>query len=329
MVSALNLFAAFAGLSAALLALRLARAPGWRELGPAALVAGAGGALGLTTVALTEGRAMTFAPLLAQLRLAFGAAGVAAWLVYSGRDLATPRPRLQRLLVGSAVVAGLIALVPGWTFVPPVVARLVPSLGVVYQDPRPTGVAVAAEAWLLSLLGLVAVRYVVAAVRRRDGAAALQAGAFVALLAAAVNDVLAIGGLLPTPYLLGPAALLPVGVATIRLARRFAVEAAALSELRRGLERLAERRARQLEKADEELEAAARLARLGRAAGALGRSLEGPSTEGALAIERALDALARGDREGARIALEDALSAARRLAEIARKPFFRAPADGV
>jgi hypothetical protein len=328
-VSAVNLFAAFAGLAAALLALWLARAPGWRELGPAALVSGAGGALGLTTVALTEGQAMELAPLLGQLRLAFGAAGVAAWLVYTGRDLGAPRSRLQRFAVASAVLAGLIALVPGWTFGPPVIARAVPALGVVYQDPKPTAVGAAAEAWLLLLLGVIAARYAVAAVRRRDAAAGLQAGAFAALLAAAVNDVLAIGGLLPTPYLLGPAALLPVAIATVRLARRFAVEAAALAELRRGLERLAERRARQLEEADEELEAAARLARLGRAAGALGRSLAGPSTEGARAIDRALEEIAKGDREAAQVSLEDALSAARRLAEVARRPFFTAPAGRV
>jgi hypothetical protein len=327
MASVLNLFAAFAGFSAALLVLRIARAPGWRELGPAALVSGAGGALGLITVALAEEQAVTAAPTLAQLRLAFGAAGVAAWLVYAGRDLGTRRPRLQRLLVATALLAGLVALVPGATFVPPVTARPVPMLDVVYQDPGVTWVAAGLEAWLLLLLGAIAVRYAVAAVRLRDAAAAAQGGAFVALLGAATNDVLALGGLIPTPYLLGLAAFLPVAVAIIRLARRFAVEAAALVELREGLERLADRRASELARADEELEAAARLTRLGRAAAGIGHALSGPAARSTGALEHALAELARGDREGARAALDDALSAAQGLAQVVRRPAFRAAAD--
>ncbi len=327
MASSLNAFAAFAGFAAALLALRLSRAPGWRELGPAALVAGSGAWLGLLAVALADARASAVAPLLGQLRLAFGAAGVAAWLVYAGRDLGAPRPRLQRVLVGSATLAGLVALVPGLAFGPPVLARPSPALGVVYQDPTPTAAAAGIEAVLLVLLGVVAVRYVVAAVRRRDPWAALQAASFVALLGAAVNDVLAIAGIVATPYLLGLAAFPPVAVSTIRLSRRFALDAASLAELRVGLEHLAETRAQELAQADEELEASARLAELGRAAASIGASLADPAAAAEAGILRASQALAEGDRLRAEGAVQDALREARRLAEVVRSPVFRGPAS--
>lgn len=324
---ALNLFAAFAGFSAAVLALRLSRAPGWRELGPAALVAAAGAAVGLSAIALADERAVAIAPVLTQLRLALGAAGVAAWMVYADRDLGSRRPRLQRLLVGSALVAGAIALVPGLTFNPPVVARVLPAFGVTYRDPTPTLAAALLEGWLLLLFAMVTLRYALAAVRLRDPSAAAQAVAFAVLLTAALNDVLAVAGLLSTPYVLGLAAFPPVGVSTFRLARRFGREATALVDLRKGLERVAEQQAQELVDADEELEAAARLARLGRVAAGIGRALIEPVERAEAATARALWALERGDVHGASSAVGEALAAAKRLGEAVRSPLRGGPAD--
>lgn len=314
----INVAAAFAGFAAAALALRLSRAPGWRDLLPAALVTGAGAALGVVTVALADARAAAFAPTLAQLRLAAGGAGVAAWLVYAGRDLGVVRRRAHRAVIAIALVAGALAAIPGLAFRAPVVARPCASAGVVFFDPTSTPAAAVLEGVLLLALAAIPAWYTGAAVRRRQPALALHAAAFAVLTAAAVNDVLGISGWVDTPYFLGMAALAPVAVASFRLARRFALDAAALAALRGGLEELAEQRAAELTQTDEALERAARLADLGRAAASVGDALAGPSDRAERAIERAIEARASGDRREAAAAVQAALADARRIADVAR-----------
>jgi hypothetical protein len=326
-ITVLNVAAAFAAFAAAALALRLSRAPGWRELLPAALVAGVTGVFGVVAVVLTDARAAAFAPALAQLRLGFGGAGVAAWIVYAGRDLGVPRPRLHRALVAAAAAGGALALVPGATFRAPVIGRPCAAAGGVYFDPTPTGLGYAVQAALLLTLATVIARYAAAALARRDPALTVQSGAFLLVVAAGANDVLGISGLADTPYLLGIAALLPVGVATHRLARRFAAESAALAALRAGLEEAAEERALELANADEALERAARLVELGRAAALVGHALEVPSAAAEDAVARAAAALRAGDAGRAAAAIHEALAAARRIADVVRAPALRVP-DG-
>src|SRR5512139_1738241 len=147
-----NIAAAFAGFAAAALALRLSRAPGWRALVPAALVAGASGVFGVVAAVLTDARAAALAPTLAQLRLAVGGAGVAAWLVYTGRDLGVDRPRTHRALVAVALGAGALAAIPGLAFQAPVVARRCAVAGAVYFDPTPTAAGAVIQGVLLLAL---------------------------------------------------------------------------------------------------------------------------------------------------------------------------------
>lgn len=322
-----NVAAAFAGFAAAALALKLSRAPGWRELLPAALVAGASAVFGVVAAALADARAAALAPMLADLRLAVGGAGVAAWLAWARRDLGDVRPRAHRALLAVAIAAGALAAIPGVAFRAPVVTRPCAAVGAIYFDPTPTPAAAVLQGVLLALLLAIAARYAAAAARQGDPSLALHAGAFLLLFAAGVNDVLGVSGVLDTPYLLGIAALAPVAVASFRLARRFALESAALATLRDGLEQLAEGRALELARADEALERAARLADLGRAAASIGEGLAGPSAQAERTIERAIAALAAGDRRGAAAAVDAALEAARRIAEVVRAPALRIP-DG-
>jgi hypothetical protein len=232
---------------------------------------------------------------------------------------------VHRALVALAAAGGAISLVPSLAFRAPVVARPCAAAGAVYFDPTPTVAGHAIQAALLLALATVIVRYAAAAVRRRDGALAAQAASFVVVVAAGANDVLAISGRADTPYVLGIAALLPVAVATQRLARRFARESAALTALRVGLEEAAEQRALEVAQADEALERASRLAQLGRTAALIGQALAAPSSDAEEALARASDALRAGDAARASAAVHEALAAARRNAEVVRAPAFRVP----
>jgi hypothetical protein len=109
-------------------------------------------------------------------------------------------------------------------------------------------------------------------------------------------------------------------VASLRLARRFALDAAALAALRGGLEQLAEQRALELARTDEALERAAHIVDLDRAAASIGDALAGPCERAERAIERAVSAVEAGDRREAAAAVQAALGAAGLMADVVRAP---------
>ncbi|MBX3232747.1 MAG: hypothetical protein KIT84_43500 [Labilithrix sp.] len=263
--AAFSLTSASVGLLAALLALGMSSAPGWRELRWFALCATFAAFFNLanipTTLPWVAEPTLLFT---ARLSLFFGGLHTVTWFVFIAARERRALSRLERAAIGVGITFSVLTLVPGVILEEDLNARHVPLVAATYRDATPT------------LLGEIAIVDYVASVmfllgralrdwRRGDSDGGTHALALSFVLVGAVHDGLATGNIIRSPYILDFSLVAFVLVVGASITSRFVASARAL-----------ERSKRKLEVAQAQLVAKERLAALGELSAVVAHEVRNP-----------------------------------------------------
>ncbi len=250
---------------AALLALAISSAPGWRELRWFAACAACGGSYVLANAFVTLDVPFQLVRMGSHLSIFFGGLHGIAWYVYatSGRGQ-PPMSRLYRGITTGGALVSLGALVPGLYLRTEPVEREIAWLGLRVRDAAPTSLGAFAFTYFCGSLAVIFADYVMRWVRREPSAGA-HVVALGSLLVAGTHDALVSAGVLKNVYLLQIAMLVVVVSVGGALTSRFVVSARAL-----------EASARKLAQAHEELVKHERLAALGQLAATIAHEVRNP-----------------------------------------------------
>ena len=263
--AAFSLTSTSVGLMAALLALGMSSAPGWRELRWFALCAAFASLFNLANAPITLPSASIETLLLcSRLNLFFGGLHAATWFVFIAARERRPLSRFEQVVIAIGVLLSSLALIPGAVVQNVVHARPIPWLGATYRDSPPTA------------LGNGAVIYYVACVtyllarslhrwRRGDTDARTQALALVFVVFGGIHDGLATADIIRSPYLLDFSLIALVLVVGTSMTTRFVASARQL-----------ELSARKLEVAQTQLVAKERLAALGELSAVVAHEVRNP-----------------------------------------------------
>ncbi len=304
------------GMAAGVVAFRVSRARGWRELRWFAVIAflSAGyAAAHLSSTLAAPPRLVLWA---SHLQLAVGLVQYWAWMRYAeafAHLAPTPARRWPEWLVLSVAA---LALVPGIAFRETLGHHTFAPWGVTYADGRFTALG---YALLVACTPVVVTVFARFASARRQGIrlAGAQAAAFAAFLALSLNDAVAATGRVSLPYLLDIGLLLPVGIIAWAASLRFLETAEDLDRLRGRLESLVEERTRALAQTQERLVRAERLASLGQLANGVAHQVSNPASVVTANLRYLAENLS-GDSE-AREVVADAMAAMQRINDLVRR----------
>lgn len=151
--AALSFTSASVGVLAALLALGMSSAPGWRELRWFAACSLFAALFNLANAPITiPGVSLETLMLVSRLNLFFGGLHAATWFVFIAAQEHRPLSRFERSVVAIGLVLSSLALIPGVIVENDVHPRYIAWIGVTYNDSPPT------------MLGKIAVFYYVACI---------------------------------------------------------------------------------------------------------------------------------------------------------------------
>lgn len=251
---------------AALLALAISSAPGWRELRWFAAAAASAGGYVLANMLVTLDVPFAWIVMGSRLSLFFAGLHGASWCIYASTGagaITRLSPAYKPIALGGLLLAAA-SLVPGVTYSSEVSTRRVDWLALTLRDATPTAIGKITFAYFCASLGVLLVDYLTRWFRREPAAGA-HVVAIGALCLGGLHDSLVASGLLANMYLLEPALLVVVlavgGVAT----SRFVSTARALDAS-----------ARKLAQAHEELVRHERLAALGQLAATVAHEVRNP-----------------------------------------------------
>jgi signal transduction histidine kinase len=311
--AAIELAVAVLAVFAAIVTVRVSRAPGWRDQRWFTAIALA------TAVFATAGipaRLVVGDALLAtcvRIRVAAALGIVIAWCLHSEALLGRRAHPLLRRARWALAAAALAVLVPGLALRD----ELLPGR----FEARPVSTPFAWVVYAVGLAGaaVVVVRFA-AAWRRGSPLAALHAGALALVLCAGVNDVLVTAGAYDAPFLLDLALAVPLAVVTWGLADRIAADASTLHELRDRLEQLVDVRTRDLARTQEALQLSGRLASLGHFAAGVAHEVNNPAAVVSANLRYLAEHLEReGTPPDAVDSVRDALASMTRINELVRR----------
>lgn len=260
----LSITSASIGLLAALLALGMSSAPGWRELRWFAVCASCAALFNLANAPITTDVSPRILALASRFNLFFGGLHAVSWIKYVAEHANRPLRRWERAWLVTGVAVSGLTLVPGLVVEDHVVARPVPWLHVSYVDSPPTTFGVALIAFYQLSVAMMfareARRWLRGDVDARPSAIALGA-----VVLGAVHDGLASTDVIRSPYVLDLSLLVLVLSVGGSLTTRFVASARALVA-----------RSRDLEAAQQELVKKERLAALGELAAVVAHEVRNP-----------------------------------------------------
>lgn len=263
--AALSITSASVGLLAALLALGMSSAPGWRELRWFALCAALAAIFNLANAPVTLASSSAhFVVLCARVQLLFGGLHAATWFKYVAVHERRALTRFEKAAIAGGVILSVLSLVPNLVLSEETVPRNIPWLGVTYRDPPPTDFGNIAIAYYLANIGFLFVRSTRQWLRGDDKSRA-QALALGAVFLGALHDGLASSDVIRSPYLLDLSLLALVLIVGGSITSSFVSSARAL-----------EASSRQLEAAQSELVAKERLAALGELSAVVAHEVRNP-----------------------------------------------------
>ncbi len=311
--AAIELAVAVLAAFSAVLTLRVARAPGWRDHRWFAAVAAATAVFVVAGIParLPSGDAVLAACV--RVRVAAALVIVIGWCLHSEALLARPAPPVFRWARWLLVAAAGAVLVPG----------------LVYRDEllrgrfeaRPVHAPLAWAVYAVGLAGAaVVVARFVAAWRRGAPLAGLHALSLAVVLAAGVSDVLVTAGAYDAPFLLDVALAAPLAIVTWGFADRIVGDASTLRALRDRLEQLVDVRTRDLARTQEALQLSGRLASLGHFAAGVAHEVNNPASVVSSNLRYLADHL-EGEEAPADVSdsLRDALDAMARINDLVRR----------
>jgi two-component system sensor histidine kinase HydH len=190
------------GLLAALLALGMSSAPGWRELRWFAACAAFAALFNLANAPVTmPGMSRDVLLLASRLNLFFGGLHAATWFVFIAGQERRRLTRFEQPVVVGAFLLSFLTLVPGLVVENLVEPRYVAHIGATYSDSPPTFFGQLAVVYYVGcvsyLLGRAIIRW-----RRGDRFARTQALALGFVVFGATHDVLATADVIRSGYVL-------------------------------------------------------------------------------------------------------------------------------
>ena len=260
--AALSLTSATVGMLAALLALGMSSAPGWRELRAFAACSAFAALFTLANIVITLPVPQANLLFGSRLSLFFGGCHGVAWYFYSAAQERRHLLQWERAVVAGAVLLSALSLVPHVVLSDVILSR--PWRGLTYRDAMPTPLGEFAFGYHAVGLAILFVRYLR---RWRAGFVGAVAHAIPlgAAVAGAVHDGLAESGVVGGPYLLDAALFVLVVSVGASFTSRFVLSARAL-----------EAKSRELQGAQEELLKRERLAALGELAAVVAHEVRNP-----------------------------------------------------
>ena len=304
------------GMAAGVLAFRVSRARGWRELRWFAIIAFLSAGYAAAHLSSTLPAPVPLLLAASRIQLSVGLVQYWAWMRYAEAYAHASPSRAGRWPEWLTLSVAALSLVPGLAFQETLGHHQFAPWGVTYADGRFTAVGYALIAACTPVVVAVFARFASA---RRQGIrlAGAQAGAFAAFVLLSLNDAVASTGRIGLPYLLDIGFLLPVGLVAWAASLRFLETAEDLDRLRSRLESLVEERTRALAETQQRLVRAERLASLGQLANGVAHQVSNPASV-VTANLRFLAESRSGDAE-AREVLGDALAAMQRINDLVRR----------
>ncbi len=220
------LCAALSALTFAGLSLGISTAPGWRSLRWYAFAA-------VLSALFTAGDAITSLSVpthwyawFARFNMFLAGLHGACWFFFDAAQRGRSLARWERVVVGVALVAAVMSLVPGLMVTDHLVAREVPWLALTYRDVVPTPLGGAVSMYYVVALAVLAVRTL-----RDPGPNGRALGvALLVLAATALHDTLVFSFALAAPYLLSVGILAVIVGVGVSVVARFVQNARALEE---------------------------------------------------------------------------------------------------
>lgn len=332
--TSITLMASALGFYVSALAWRFGRAPGFRDQRWFAVCSLIASVYSLCGAGQTADLPDEWTIVITSIGMGIVSFQAAAWIRYTDQILTDEPPWRGRAMV--MVALGILMLVPGMAFEPPVNVRHVPWVGATYHDPTATTLNIAVQLALVVITFLLAIRFY-KGWRRGVPQAGLHLVAGLVFMTMGANDVLAFSGVIETPNLVEVAFVGPIALVGYGLTKRFTTGAAALAELRQRLERLVEERTKELERAQEALHRSEKLAVMGRFASAIAHEVNDPASVVAANLNYLSDLIASGadmPRDGedclaeSQAALERIARSIRQLRDAARLAADPVEAEG-
>ena len=219
--ASLSFVSASVGLLAALLALAMSSAPGWRELRWFAACAATAALFNLANAPITiPGMPDDLLLLASRLNLFFGGVHTAMWFGFIAAQERRSLTRFERIFIGIGLVWSFLALIPGVIVEDRVHPRAIAWLGVTYRDSSPTAFGLGAVAYYVTSIIFLFFRAIVRTVGGDKGART-QALALGAVVGGGIHDSLATADVIRSPYVLDLSLLALVLVVGGSVAKRF------------------------------------------------------------------------------------------------------------
>jgi signal transduction histidine kinase/ActR/RegA family two-component response regulator len=300
----------------AVLGYRFSRLPGWRDQRWFWLIAASASMYTAFNVIVTLNLPDWAVVLGAHGNWAALALHVVAWNLHSAAHFHEKPGPWQRACIAAASAVGVLALLPGTLFVPPIVSHS--FLGVTYHEPPVTLLGSMAVVPLYAALFVPLFRFLRDVKTNPD---ARRYGAGLLLLSATgINDLFAATGDYSLPYLLDIGFLLMVTLTWSVLMERFTGATHRLDMLSTQLEGLVTERTRELAKAHEALGQAERLAAIGRLSAGVAHEINNPSAAVVSNLSYLKTSLSNGQLPSdAADALEDSLTSMGKISRIVRQ----------
>lgn len=240
--AALSFTSASVGLLAALLALGMSSAPGWRELRWFAACAAFAALFNLANLPITiPGVSLETLLIASRLNLFFGGLHAATWFVFIAAQERRPLSRFERPVVAIGLVISFLALIPGVIVENRVHPRFVTWIGVTYNDSPPTALGNVAVAYYVACVIYLFVR-AIRRWRRGDLRARTQMFALGVVVFGGIHDSLATADVIRSGYVLDLSLLALVLVVGGSITTRFVADMRELAAAQKQLvakERLA------------------------------------------------------------------------------------------
>jgi signal transduction histidine kinase/ActR/RegA family two-component response regulator len=300
----------------AVLGYRFARLPGWRDQRWLWLLAASASLYTGFNVVVTLNVPEWVVLLGAHGNWATLSLHVVAWNFHSAAHFHRTPTRPERVLVGSAALVGLLALLPGVLLGEPVGTHW--FFGIPFREPPTTFLGSLAAIPLYAALVPPLLLFVREARRHPD--ARRYAVGLLLLTAASLNDLFAATGKFHLPYLLDLGFLTTAALVWSVLMDRFTGATHRLDMLSSQLEGIVTERTRELAKAHEALAQAERLAAIGRLSAGVAHEINNPSAAVVSNLSYLKSSLAAGEvPDDAADALEDSLTSMGKIARIVRQ----------
>lgn len=298
------------------LAFRVSRARGWRELRWFALIAFLSAAYAVANLSASLTWPVPVLLAASRIQLAVGLVQYWAWMRYAeayGRVATTRAGRWPEWLV---LAVAAVSLIPGAAFGGGIGHHAFAPWRVIYTDALLTPLGYGMLVLCTPVVVVVFSRFAAA---RRQGVryAGAQAAAFASFLGLSLNDAVAATGRLGLPYLLDIGFLLPGGLIAWAATLRFLETAQDLDRLRARLESLVDERTRELAETQDRLVRAERLASLGQLANGVAHQVSNPASVVTANLRFLAESLAGEPEE--REVVGDALAAMQRINDLVRR----------